>query len=151
MHFPIAYADSERPLPFTDSLGNTTLVRAFGIRTIDANRFYELRGQPQVLFLDGEDNPDQFAVDLWKKSPEIQVVFARIDRADTLADTIANVQTKASRMRARPMAPSDVMLIPNMNWQVSHRFSARNPPRRRDASFPFFAVWVETSELLERW
>jgi hypothetical protein len=132
MHFPIAYADSERPLPFTDSLGNTTLVRAFGIRTIDANRFYELRGQPQVLFLDGEDNPDQFAVDLWKKSPEIQVVFARIDRADTLADTIANVQ-------------------PNMNWQVSHRFSARNPPRRRDASFPFFAVWVETSELLERW
>ena len=196
VRFPVAYFDCTKPLPFVDSRGRSTPVRTFGLRIEDANGAIEQRRQVQVLFDDAGADGREFALDLCR-SAEVQIVFARISKADTLARTIANVQELASRAGPRSripgLMPSDIMLVPNMNWQVTQGFTARGGLAqavqdtrfrldrrgaelrseakmyvlagggayvgdgpflvyitRRGASVPFLAVWIETSELLER-
>lgn len=195
--FPIPYFDSNRPLEFIDVQGRSTPVRAFGLRQEDQNAYFELRKQVKVLF-DSAGERHEFALDLCRDSSHIQVVFARVRKADTLARMVQDVEERTLHGLARPSAwglyPGDVMLVPNMNWSVTHLFNERSGMvtavqdtslrldntgveleseaktlllgggsnaylgdapfllymKRRDAAVPFFAVWIETAELLER-
>ena len=45
--FDIPYFDNDEPFGFTDSSGNKTVVRSFGIREKDDYAFEQLRGQPR--------------------------------------------------------------------------------------------------------
>jgi hypothetical protein len=55
-------------------------------------------------------------------------VLARIDRKPTLGETLADVQQKIAGTRpyddvGSHLHPRDTLLVPNLAWKVSHRFT----------------------------
>jgi len=130
MRFPVAYFDSTEPMPFIDFEGRSTPVRTFGVRMSDANGALEQRNQARVLFNSGGADGHEFALDLCRTSTQVQIVFARIGKADTLARMIANVHDMTAhagpRSRVPMLLPMDVMLVPNMNWQIAHHFLSKD-------------------------
>jgi hypothetical protein len=58
----------------------------------------------------------------------VQIVLARIDRKSTLGETLADVQQKITATRpfddvGSHLHPRDTLLVPNIKWKVSHRFT----------------------------
>jgi hypothetical protein len=135
--FKIPYFQNDRPLEFTDSSGRTTIVNSFGIRAQDEYAYFKLRGQPRILFRTGgaRDKDLEFAVDLCEDSSPSQIVVARINREPTLAAALARVDKelkssetakKADADRAaylQRVGPNDVLLVPDLFWKITHRFS----------------------------
>lgn len=98
--FKIPYFDNEQPVDFADSPGTKVPIKMFGIRKQDDYACYSLRLQVEVLF--GKDHgfpgsSDEFAVDICKESPEVQIVVASVEPAGTLAGTLLEIDqlTKA--------------------------------------------------------
>lgn len=132
--FHIPYFQNRQPIIFTDSAGRKTGVSAFGIREEDEHAYFKLRGQSKVLFrnISPRDN-NTFAIDLDKKSSPIQIIVAQIPRERTLAfavEYVERVTAEAEKMDPsyayiflRSIGPNDVLLVPDLHWQISHRFT----------------------------
>jgi hypothetical protein len=215
--FDLPFFDDDKPLLFTDSAGTATPVGVFGIRKNDDYAYGKLRGQVRVLFADretaGRDKEvAEFAVDPCQTSQPYQIVLARVGRKATLAEALADVERwvaagAAEREWLTSLHPRDTLLIPNMAWEVTHRFREVEGPdkrfanpgleglhldaamqtirfrldrsgaelsseskvyvkpsasyfeftrpfllymKKRDGGRPFFVMWVETAELLDR-
>jgi hypothetical protein len=218
--FSLPYFQNRQPLEFKDSEGRKTPVVSFGIRPEDDYAYDKLRKQPWVLFRKGEEREEslEFAIDLCPDSMPSQIVVARINREPTLAAAVARVDKESREMdaldRSRPdsaeylrtVGPNDVLLVPNLLWQLSHHFSELEGKaftnaklkgqrldvaeqdilfrldrsgaelkseskmycmpvptyfvldrpfliflRQRGAKTPYFALWVDNSELLSHW
>jgi hypothetical protein len=139
--FSLPYFENRRALEFTDSAGRKTKITSFGIRPEDDFAYHRLRAQPRILFhkalfLKGGEKDWEFAIDLCADSKPSQIVVARINREPTLAAAIARVERDAidveKRERDNPphilkspfeIGVSDVLLVPNLLWQLSHHFS----------------------------
>jgi hypothetical protein len=135
--FTLPYFQNRKPLEFTDSLGRKTNTTSFGIRTEDDYAYYQLRGQPRVLFRKGmEGGADmEFAVDLSTQSSPSQIIVARIRREPTLVAALARIEKEENASRElrkkdpglagymEAIGPNDVLLVPDLFWQISHRFS----------------------------
>jgi hypothetical protein len=131
VEFEVPFFDNDKPFLFTDSGGKQTAVHAFGIREKDDYAYRKLRNQVKILYCDqeevgGEKEIQEFVVDPCKNSSPYQVVVAQVKPAGTLAARLADVQQKIKDTPASDFVsglhPRDTLLIPNMNWTITHRF-----------------------------
>ncbi len=213
--FDIPYFDNDEPFGFTDSSGNKTVVRSFGIREKDDYAFEQLRGQAKILYRSDDDDRhgtqvSEFIIDPCQTSRPYQLVLARVNRKDSFAATLADVETKIAKSPPKyhsTLNIIDTLLVPNMAWQISHHFTELegrdqlllnpglrglyldtamqtirfrldrsgaelssesktyykptatyfdfNRPflimmKKRDGKHPFFVMWVDNAELLQR-
>ena len=218
--FSIPYFQSRTPMQFTDSSGAKTEVTSFGIRSQDEYAYGRLRAQPRVLFRQGEpfDADMEFAIDLCADSSPSQIVVARIKRESSLTAMLERIENEVAAAEAlmkkdtgyasylQTIGPNDILLVPDLFWRVSHRFSELegksflNPKlqgqrldvaqqdilfrldrsgaelkseaktyalpiptlyvldrpfliymKKRGATAPYFAMWVDNGELLTPW
>jgi hypothetical protein len=135
---PFEYPYFEDSLTFRDSEGEATNVRAFGVRKQEEYGMRELRRQVELLFAKedwerGEPAHTEFAVDLCKTSTPHQIVLAVVPKAETLAKTLAEVQSRIqenvkSGGRFTSFEIADHLLVPTMHWRIRHRFSELEGP-----------------------
>jgi len=137
VRFSVSFFQSHKPLVFTDSHGRKTNVTSFGIRPEDEYAYNKLRAQPRILFRKGEPKGKdlEFALDLCGQSSPSQIVVARIKQEPTLAAALARVEREQAELTnvkendaeyasyLEKIGPNDVLLVPDLFWQISHRFS----------------------------
>jgi len=132
MAFTIPFFDNRESFCFTDSGGKTTEVSSFGIQEKDEYAYHRLREQVVVLYLSrNKQNPEvaeEFVLDLSRDSAPNQIVLAFVAPKATLAETLADVETKTRGYTREPVpfgefGARDVLLVPNLNWEIRHHFS----------------------------
>lgn len=138
IQFSIPYFQNDEPLMFTDSAGRGTAINSFGIRRKDDYAYYELRRQPKILFASRDDRYHliECIVDLDQTTTGDQIVLARIGVEDTLELTLQKVEEKIAEAREQQVEkqnqwhddinafiPNDVLLVPDMVWDISHHFA----------------------------
>jgi hypothetical protein len=126
------FFENDEPFTFRDSAGKQTAVGSFGVRKKDDYAYHRLRRQVQVLYcprteIMAEQEVSEFIIDPCKTSQPNQIVFARVDRKPTLAETLAYVQEKvaaqvAAQSYMSQLNPRDTLIVPNMAWKITHRF-----------------------------
>lgn len=135
--FEKPYFQNRKPFKFVSSDGTTNEIRSFGIRPEDDFAYYQLRAQPRVLFRKDDPGADnlEFAVDLAADSSPSQIIVARVGKAATLASTMAQIEKESNAMQRhskkdqayyqylQEIGPNDVLLVPDMFWKISHRYS----------------------------
>ena len=127
------FFENDETFVFTDSAGKQTAVGSFGIRGKDDYAYRQLRQQVKILYCPreaiwSEKEIPEFILDPCKNSQPYQIVLARVNRKPTLADTLADVEQRiaaqpASDRFASELHPRDTLLVPNIAWRVSHRFT----------------------------
>ncbi len=147
--FEYPYRQVEDDFIFTDSNGIETNVGAFGIWGHET-QYKRIREQAEILYIHedrNEHNPEhrykEFAVDLCKHSKPYQVVAAVIEPKDSLAHTLSYIRNQIADFKhtdnhekMRFLGSVDVLIAPEMFWQIDHRFdeligkmvSNANPP-----------------------
>jgi hypothetical protein len=128
--FDLPLFDNDESFVFTDAAGRQTSVISFGIRKKDDYAYEQLRKQVQILYYPKYEEAQipEFVLDPCKSSQPYQIVLARLERKQTLAETLADVEQKISAdpktgsLRTDKLLPRDSVLIPNMAWRVTHHF-----------------------------
>lgn len=138
--FTIPFFDNRKAFAFRDSSGKETEVASFGIEKEHEYAYRALRKQVDTLYwVRKKNNPielEEFVVDLCRDSLPNQIVVACVPPKATLLDTLKDVVNKTEEFarnrrtiehteEGRPMefGPNDVLLIPNLNWEVRHHFT----------------------------
>jgi len=211
--FKYPYRQVRNDFIFTDSNGVKTNVGAFGAWGF-GQRYRKMREQAEILYFHEDHNePDidlqmkEFAIDLCKHSEPYQVVAAIVEPKNSLAQTLNYVRNQIEDFKKNSQYKNmtlDVLKIPEMFWEIDHRFdeligkmvSNANPPmpileakqsikfkldrygamleseailatagiprsftfnrpflvymKKRDCEQPFFVMWVDNAELLNR-
>jgi hypothetical protein len=107
-------------------------VRNFGVPTEYAENLTDkILNQCGALFAEYDDiEAVRYAVDLDLHSHPHQIVLARVDRKGTLGETFSDVQRKIRTFDPAPdvgwkwtLTRMDTLWVPNMHWQVQHKFS----------------------------
>ena len=133
--FTYPYRRVEGAFTFTDSNGVATDVEAFGLWEAFMSRYEKVREQMDILFVRSSDpndqglRPDEYAIDLCKHSEPHQVVVARVDLKGSLGETLDYIRLRMSEFErieyyddARQFRKSDVLKVPEMFWEIEHRF-----------------------------
>jgi hypothetical protein len=122
--FAVPFFENEEPLAFAEP--NNLAVKSFGIRQKDSNAYRTMREQVDVLYRSEEKQRPEFIVDPCKYSEPYQIMFAAIARRPTLAEAVADVDEKvatvSSSKSSHAVGYRDTLLIPSMNWRISHHF-----------------------------
>ncbi len=132
--FTIPFFDNRNAFHFKSSEGKETRVSSFGIETKHEYAYKALREQIDVLYAVHNktrwEELDQFVLDLCRDSSPNQVIVACVPSKATLLDTLNDLETKTREFARQPDADflrqfgiRDVLLVPNLNWEVHHRFS----------------------------
>jgi len=135
--FPIPYFQNRKPLEFIDAAGRKTSIASFGIRPEDSDTYDQLRHQPRILFRKGgpENKDMEFAADLCAESSPSQIIVACIGAEPTLSAALKRITKEMDEARKlKETSPGatkgieeigmrDVLLIPDIFWKISHRFS----------------------------
>ncbi len=127
--FTLPYFENREALLFTDSQGRTTPVSSFGLRPEDHSAYHVLRHQVEVLYCGQEDEkgkPTEFALDLCRDSRPNQVIVACLPKQKTLLEMVRDLDRKAAQPLGEyewKLGPNSNMLVPNLNWSLSHHFS----------------------------
>ncbi len=141
--FTIPFFQNRKPLEFVDGKANQTLIPSFGIRNIDKYKYYRLRDQIKILYVSkdclprksGGFFPAEFVIDPCHDSSPNQIVLACIKPGDTLAATVEKIDKLIAigSENEYPLeyGPNDVLLIPNMAWDISHHFSELEGTNRK--------------------
>ncbi len=126
LSFTLPFFDNDAPVVFKTADGRETKVASFGIRAIDDYAYMRLRKQVAVLFVkyDKNDRVLEYVIDLCQESKPYQIILARVEPKDTLAQTIEDIE---SRKMEDPeihgcFGPNDVLLVPNLFWRIDHSF-----------------------------
>ena len=143
--FAIPFFENKKALSFTESDGSTVPVSSFGIREEDEYAYKYLRRQVEVLYAFAErSEQEEFILDPCKTSSPNQVVIARIARGKSLADTLRAAEEKMKSFSKerydRSIGPNDQLLIPNMNWEIEHRFAELEKARFQNEGFK--GAWI---------
>jgi len=132
--FTSPYLEYRVPLVFKESSGRRVGLTSFGLRSEDRNACQQLRKQARVLFArrntsspHGSTHPEEFAIDPCRASRPYQIVMAIIKPEHTLSEAFSRAQLLSSRYCATDnnvdfLGPNDELQIPNMNWNIIHRF-----------------------------
>lgn len=129
VHFTPPYFEHDEAFRFTDSQGNETPVRGYGISRDEDSSYYGVRKQVQVLYCDyTKENigkPESFALNLAGKSETDEVIVCRIPMGRSLAEMLHTMNEKIQSDTAKPttwFGPSDTLHAPDINFKISHRF-----------------------------
>jgi hypothetical protein len=131
--FTVPFFDYRKAVGFQDSGGEETSVTAFGIEQQHEYAYRRLRDQIEVLYmLRNEHAPeqlDEFAIDLCRDSSPNQIVVAVVPSKSTLLEMLQDVDAKTENFTRQSKASHlhwfgvrDVLLVPNLNWDIRHRF-----------------------------
>jgi hypothetical protein len=150
VRYEFAFKDNDKPLEFTDGQGKVTPVKAFGIRPQDVDKGKaDFRGQVRVLFREGED----FGVDLSKGTKPYQVVLARMPRKASLREALDDFEDRAAKAVRQNLDPDlgdgAVLLVPNMDWRIEHRFQELQGKQVRHPAVPPESVLQRAYQLLQ--
>jgi len=135
--FSLPYNQCQNPLVFTNGNGTVAAVNSFGLPPDDENTYFNLRKQARVLFYKGEGRDNlEFAIDLCSNSSPSQIVVARVSAGTNLSDTLNGLERKTDEWNQslaedpaslvnhkHSFGPTDVLLVPDLYWFISHRFS----------------------------
>lgn len=130
VRFKIPYFENDQPFIFTDSNGDQTPVASFGIMPETDLTSPSLQKQVDVIYTsyseEDYDQLDEFIIDPCKKSKPYQLILAKVNPKDTLADTVKFVEDKIKK-RSRPsillsFTDQEELLVPNMLWKLIHNF-----------------------------
>jgi len=133
--FKYPFRQMDRGLAFTDSHGVETDVVGFGLWKAFLSQYKNIREQLEILSLKSEDpnnpwEPKEYAIDLWRRSKPYQVVVARVELKDSLAETLTYIQRQTEEFKrrsyyeeARRFQANDVLEVPEMVWRIDHRFT----------------------------
>jgi hypothetical protein len=131
VRFKLPFFENHDRFLFTDSRGKQTAVSSFGIRKNDDYAYHKLRQQVQILYCPKEavwrDNEvPEFVLDPCGSSQPHQVILARIERKDTLAQMVADVEAKIKDTPPKGIAAQfnvrDTLLIPNLHFRIEHDY-----------------------------
>jgi hypothetical protein len=130
VRFRFPFFENDESFTFTDSAGNSTPVKSFGIRKKDDYAYRRLREQVAILYCPKDSvwrgEIDEFILDPCKDSHPHQLVLARLARKGTLAATLADVERKIKEQPPNHLAARfhvrDTLLIPDMHWRLEHHF-----------------------------
>ncbi len=133
--FTIPYFENDEPLEFTGSNGKVTAVSSFGLGHEQVGRYHKLHDQPEVLYVNlnhepGQWNPPtEFVLDLCHDSTPNQVIVARIPRRQTLKETLDDLKRRLAKPPGEEYRNAvSVLLVPNLNWSIRHRFNELEGP-----------------------
>jgi hypothetical protein len=151
--FSIPFFENNAALAFTDSVGNSTVVRSFGLRTKDNDAYPKLRRQVSILYRDGNrfesEVMNEFVLDPCRDSAPHQIILACVDRKVTLSETLAYIQQQMKSRLAEEawmaMGPDDTLLIPNMRWFITHYFGELEGRDRAVLNAPLRGLHVHTA------
>ena len=139
LKFPLPYNQNQNPLEFTSGSGLATKINSFGLPREDCDTFFQLRDQVRILFykctLTNSSDGD-FAIDLCTNSTPSQIILAKIRPETNLLATLEAVEKEIHSHNRdesdgdpyyvrhdRSLGPSDTLLVPDLNFFISHHFS----------------------------
>ena len=93
---------------------------------------------------------DEFIVDLCRDSTPNQIVLACVAPRGTLSETLDDVNQKIRDFAsdAAPpgeFGPNDVLLVPNLNWTIDHRFTELEGADKRIRNPGFNGYYIKTA------
>ena len=141
LKFATPYFENRNPLEFKSSAGAGVKVSSFGIRQEDGDAYSKLREQVDVL-MSGEN---EFALDLDKHSKPYQVIVACVKPKATFKETLAYLDEKLKVKRAGEFEISDVFLIPNINFDIAHRFAELEGGNRPFLNARYTGMHIQTA------
>jgi hypothetical protein len=122
----------DRELAFTDSRGVQAQVVGFGLWEAYLSQYENMREQLEILYVafgDRSFEVRECVVDLCRHSTPYQVVVARVERKDSLAETLKYIRQQIEEFRrqsyyeeARRFGGNDELRVPEMFWRIDHRF-----------------------------
>lgn len=125
----------KREFTFTDSNGVETNVGAFGVWGFESC-YKRMREQVEIFYaqVDWDANdPDlrmkEFMIDLCRHSEPYQVIAAVVEPRPSLTETVDYVSSKIADVikygksdQQRVLQDEDVLIVPEMCWEIDHRF-----------------------------
>jgi hypothetical protein len=139
--FRVPFFENNERFVFCDSKGKQTNVTSFGIRRKDEGVYRRLRDQVRVLYaaeMDARTMAMEFAefvLDPCCDSSPNQIILACVKPAETLRATVEYIEKLISSARTPPnngkLDVIDVLLIPNMAWNITHHFAELEGPDKQ--------------------
>ena len=121
LQFEHPFQDLRTGMDFIDSDGNRNRVKGFGIPYDQSNSMGMAPIQVTVLYKDAVS--EQFILDLSSLTKPYQLIVAKIDLLDNLADTIGNLNSLISKQSGRGfLMPGNSLSVPNMDFHIQHDF-----------------------------
>jgi hypothetical protein len=130
LNFSIPYLQNNKPMIFTDSSGNKTELRSFGICPGDTAPD-KLCEQPEILYVTADANNrwkwTECVIDLDRTSRTDQIVVAAVEQRPSLAETMKYVEERIAEARKdeslRGAGMVKVLVVPDIAWRISHHFA----------------------------
>jgi hypothetical protein len=129
IRFDPPFIDNPKKMTFTASDGTSQATKSFGIPP-GSYGGRRLKEGVQVLYALAGKTQDshEFAVDPAKDSQPNQIVLARVAPKATLAETLADVESKIANWKPPSDYPSgyyplETLLIPNAAYRIDHHFT----------------------------
>lgn len=118
LKFAKEFESMESPLDFNEK-DNKVEVKAFGIKDYsDKNK--EMGKQVDII---DYKNEDDFILRLKTKSPNEEIILAKVKPGDTLLDTILLVNERINNNSIEALSKHDVLMIPKFSFDITHRYS----------------------------
>jgi hypothetical protein len=151
--FAVPYAEHAEGTSFRDSGGVVTWASGFG-NIPNARGQEELCEQIGVLFSGGEHTKTEhtsFALDLCKTSQPDQLILASIPPGASLSETLADLErrlqaAKLSKDRDE-FARMDVLLVPNLRFELTHHFLELEGKSLDNAAFSGWGITTAYQDL----
>jgi hypothetical protein len=149
LKYKVPYQDSDRALDFVDSGGASSDVKSFGVCPWLPKVDPEMMFQASVLFdtrFSGSSAPSgEFGIDLCRHTKPYQVVLAQIEPRTGLEEALEYTKGKivSSDRKGAYLMPHEPLLVPNMFFQLSCRFSELETPETNLETFQMIRFKID--------
>lgn len=123
LRFETPFESLKTPLRFHSASG-TAKVKAFGIESFNRGNARHTNLQGQVLVLHHKGQGDEIVIRLVSKSPQGEIVLAKIKPAETLLGTIQSVQEIVRDRQPQRLNDEDTLRVPKLDFDIKHSYSA---------------------------
>jgi hypothetical protein len=129
--FSKPFIENDHEFLFEDSSGRKTSVTSFGMWDGFLPGWGKTIEQIEILYCSPIDynekdyKVNEFAIDLCKYTEPYQIVIAVIEKKETLAQTLENLNNKIkqfSKTETSKFDEIDVLIVPNMFWKIETDF-----------------------------
>lgn len=110
---------------YFQSNGEPVKVKAFGIKEFspDKEKHQNLGKQVSILYYDFGKTGFNFIIKLTSKSPDDEIILAKIESKKTLLETIKSVNECIKNTKPRGLGHGDVLKIPKLDYDIGHQYS----------------------------